>query len=116
MIGSFAIHNNLNDVAVMLGLGVVGWLLKPRGLRAPRPSCWAWCWARSPSRGFVQSYLIGNAQGDVLAMFFARPISLAIVAFSALTLLYPLVAARLGARRARRSHADLTVEGRDADR
>ncbi|WP_139802289.1 tripartite tricarboxylate transporter permease [Aurantimonas sp. 22II-16-19i] len=112
VVGSFAIHNNLNDVAVMLGLGIVGWLLNRNGY-APSPIVLGLVLGQIAEQGFVQSYLIGNAQGNVLGMFFGRPISMAIVAFAALTLFYPLIAAAIGARRARKSPTDITVESRD---
>ena len=112
VIGSFAIHNNLNDVAVMLGLGVIGWILNRVGF-APSPIVLGLVLGQIAEQGFVQSYLIGNAQGNVPAMFFARPISLAIVAFSALTLFYPLIVGAIGARRARKSKTDIIVESQD---
>ena len=99
IVGSFSIHNNFNDVAIMLALGVVGWLLNRAGY-APSPIVLGLVLGQIAEQGFVQSYLIGNAQKDVWGMFFGRPISLAIIAFSVLTLFYPLVAARLKARRA----------------
>ncbi len=112
VIGSFAIHNNIHDVAVMLGLGGIGWLLNRAGF-APSPIVLGLVLGQIAEQGFVQSYLIGNAQGNIWAMFFGRPISLAIAGFAALTLFYPLVAGAIGARRARRSQADLTAEARD---
>ncbi|HEX2021054.1 MAG TPA: tripartite tricarboxylate transporter permease [Aurantimonas sp.] len=112
VVGSFAIHNNLNDVAVMLGLGVIGWLLNRTGY-SPSPIVLGLVLGQIAEQGFVQSYLIGNAQGNVLGMFFGRPISMAIVAFAALTLFYPMIAGLIGARRARRSQTDMTVESRD---
>ncbi len=114
VIGSFAIHNNIHDVAVMLGLGGIGWLLNRAGF-APSPIVLGLVLGQIAEQGFVQSYLIGNAQGNVLSMFFGRPISLAIATFAALTLFYPLVAGWIGARRARRSLVDRTVEARDGD-
>ena len=100
VIGSFAIHNNIHDVAVMLGLGAAGWLLNRAGF-TPSPIVLGLVLGQIAEQGFVQSYLIGNAQGNVLGMFFGRPISLAIAAFAALTLFYPLVAGAISARRAR---------------
>jgi len=47
-------------------------------------------------QGFVQAYMIGNATNSIAGMFFGRPISMAIIAFAALTLCYPLIAALLG--------------------
>ena len=112
VIGSFAIHNNLNDTAVMLGLGVVGWLLNRAGF-APSPIVLGLVLGQIAEQGFVQSYLIGNAQQNVMGMFFGRPVSLLIIAFSVLTLFYPYIAKAIGAARARRSNADIVVESRD---
>ncbi|MFD1343013.1 tripartite tricarboxylate transporter permease [Litorisediminicola beolgyonensis] len=114
VVGSFAIHNNMHDVEVMLALGVVGWLLNRAGF-APSPIVLGLVLGQIAEQGFVQSYLIGNARGDILGMFFARPISLAIVGFALLTLFYPLVAASLGKRRGKTSLTDATVESRDGD-
>ncbi len=110
VVGSFAIHNSLNDVWVMLGLGAIGWVLNRAGF-APSPIVLGLVLGQIAEQGFVQSYLIGNATNNVAGQFFARPISLVIIAFSVLTLFYPLIAARIGARRARQSHPNSTVEG-----
>lgn len=104
IVGSFAIHNSLSDVAVMLTLGVIGWLLGRAGF-APSPIVLGLVLGQIAEQGFVQSYLIGNAQQNVLGMFFGRPISIAIIAFSLLTLLYPLVMAARAARRGERTEA-----------
>ena len=112
VIGSFAIHNNLNDSAVMLGLGVVGWLLNRAGF-APSPIVLGLVLGQIAEQGFVQSYLIGNAQQNVAGMFFGRPISLVIIAFSALTLFYPYIAKVFGTARARRARVDTTTKGLD---
>ena len=92
VVGSFAIHNNLNDTMVMLALGIIGWLLNRCGF-APSPIVLGLVLGQIAEQGFVQSYLIGNAQGSVLGMFFLRPISLTIIFFSMLTLVYPLIVA-----------------------
>ena len=92
VVGSFAIHNNLNDSAVMLALGIIGWLLDRCGF-APSPIVLGLVLGQIAEQGFVQSYLIGNAQGSVLGVFFTRPISLTIILFSILTLVYPLIVA-----------------------
>ena len=102
VVGSFAIHNNLHDVSTMLGLGAIGWVLNRAGF-APSPIVLGLVLGQIAEQGFVQSYLIGGATGNVMGMFFGRPISLAIIGLAALTLFYPLLAARIGARRARRA-------------
>jgi putative tricarboxylic transport membrane protein len=50
-------------------------------------------------RGFVQGQLIGGARGSVWAEFFGRPISLGIIAFILLGLLWPWWMARRARRR-----------------
>ncbi|URK17576.1 tripartite tricarboxylate transporter permease [Thalassospira sp. GO-4] len=90
VVGSFAIHSNLHDVQMMLALGVIGWLLNRCGF-APSPIVLGLVLGQIAEQGFVQSYLIGNATHNLVGMFFGRPISLAIVALAAFTLLYPLV-------------------------
>ena len=114
VVGSFAIHNNISDVSVMLGLGAAGWVLNRAGF-APSPIVLGLVLGQIAEQGFVQSYLIGNATNNVVGMFFARPISLAIIALAVLTLFYPLIASAIGARRARRSQPDLTVEAARGD-
>lgn len=93
VIGSFAIHNSLHDVQVMLALGVVGWILDRYGFQ-PSPIVLGLVLGQIAEQGFVQSYLIGNAQHNLVGMYFGRPISIAIIAAGLLTLLYPLLAWR----------------------
>src|SRR3546814_1149731 len=50
-------------------------------------------------QGFVQGWTIGAAVGDLPGMFFGRPISLAIIALTLLSLLYPLLRGRIFGRR-----------------
>jgi putative tricarboxylic transport membrane protein len=45
-------------------------------------------------RGFVQGHLIGGAKGNIAAEFFARPISIGIIAFIVLGLAWPWWARR----------------------
>ncbi|MEO8541891.1 MAG: tripartite tricarboxylate transporter permease, partial [bacterium] len=97
ILGSFAIHSNVQDMQMMFVLGVIAWVLQRFGF-APSPIVLGLVLGSIAEQGFVQSYMIGNATNSVLGMFFGRPISLAIVAFAALTLFYPLIAGMLGRR------------------
>lgn len=94
VIGSFSIQNSLDDTAIMLTLGVVGWVLNRYGFK-PSPIVLGLVLGQIAEQGFVQAYLIGNATGNVTGMFFGRPISLAIIAFILVSLLWPLIGPRL---------------------
>jgi putative tricarboxylic transport membrane protein len=101
VLGSFAVHNNAHEVQQMAVLGVAAWLLGRLGFSAS-PIVLGLILGTIAERGFVQGHLIGGARGDVLAEFFARPISMAIIAFIALGLFWPW----WSARRARRARND----------
>ena len=99
MIGTFAIRNNVSDVVIMIVLGVIGWVLNRFGF-SPSPIVLGLILGSIAEQGFVQAWTIGAATDDLAAMFFGRPISLAIIALILLALFYPLVRARwLGRRR-----------------
>lgn len=88
VIGSYAIHSNIDDVYVMLGVGVAGWVLGRFGFAAA-PIVLGLILGPLAEQGFVQAWMIGSAGDNLLGMFFGRPISIAIIAVAALTLLYP---------------------------
>ncbi len=88
ILGSFAVHNNVHEVQQMVVLGVLAWGLARFGFSAS-PIVLGLILGAIAERGFVQGHLIGGARGSVLAEFFGRPISLAIIAFIVLGLLWP---------------------------
>jgi len=93
IIGTFAIRNNMSDVVIMIALGAIGWILDRYGFK-PSPIVLGLILSRIAEQGFVQGWIIGTARGDVVAEFFARPISMGIVAFIGITMFYPLIAKR----------------------
>jgi len=93
IIGTFAIHNSISDVGIMVGLGVFGWVVGRFGFSAS-PIVLGLILGPIAEQGFVQSWIIGSATNDLIGMFFGRPISQAIVAFTLLSLFYPLIVGR----------------------
>jgi putative tricarboxylic transport membrane protein len=93
IIGTFAIHNSISDVGIMIGLGVFGWIVGRFGFSAS-PIVLGLILGPIAEQGFVQSWIIGSATNDLIGMFFGRPISQAIVAFTLLSLFYPLFVGR----------------------
>lgn len=109
IVGSYAIHNNPHDTQMMVGLGVLAWILQRYGF-SPSPIVLGLVLGQIAEQGFVQAYLIGNAQDATLGMFFGRPIGLAIIALAVVTLLHPLIAAAFKRqRRARLAESTDTV-------
>ncbi len=90
IIGSYSIRNSISDVMIMIALGVVGWFLNRFGFN-PSPIVLGLILGRIAEQGFVQAWTIGAATGELIAMFFGRPISLVIIAFILLSLFYPLI-------------------------
>lgn len=90
IIGTFAIRNSISDVIIMICLGVFGWLISRFGFAAS-PIVLGLILGPIAEQGFVQSWIIGSATDNLWGMFFGRPIALVIVAFTVLSLSYPLI-------------------------
>ncbi|MEM9341683.1 MAG: tripartite tricarboxylate transporter permease [Pseudomonadota bacterium] len=88
VIGTFAIRNSVSDIAIMIALGVVGWVASKRGFSVS-PIVLGLILGRIAEQGFVQSWTIGDAIGDLWGQFFGRPLSMAIIALTLLTFFYP---------------------------
>ncbi len=93
ILGSYAVHNNVHEVQQMVVLGVAAWVLGRFGFTAS-PIVLGLILGSIAERGFVQGNLIGGAKGNILAEFFGRPISMVIIAFIVLGLLWPWWASR----------------------
>lgn len=103
VIGTYAIRNSVADVIIMIVLGTGGWVLQRFGFSVS-PIVLGLILGPIAEAGFVQAWTIGAATGDLWGMFFGRPISLAIIAFTILSLAYPLVKERLYQRRQGATH------------
>jgi len=78
IIGSYSIQNNILNVYFMFFFGIIGWILNRAGFKAS-PIVLGLVLGQIAEQGFVQAYIIGNAQENILANYFARPISIALV-------------------------------------
>jgi len=91
VIGTFAIHNSVSDVTLMILLGVFGWVVGRFGFSAS-PIVLGLILGPIAEQGFVQGWIIGSAIEDLPGMFFGRPLSLAIIAFTLMLLCWPMSA------------------------
>jgi len=89
ILGTYAIHASFADVLMMLSLGFVAWVLTKAGF-AIAPIVLGVVLGPIAEQGFVQSWLIGNAAGNIPAVFFGRPISIGIIVLIVLGLLWPV--------------------------
>jgi len=99
IVGSYAVHNNVHEVQQMVALGIFGWVAGRLGFTAS-PIVLGLILGTIAESGFVRGYLIGNARGEPVSEFFTRPISIGIIVFIGLSLLYPVL---MGRRRARKA-------------
>ena len=93
IIGTFSIRNSVSDVVLMLCLGVFGWVVARFGFAAS-PIVLGLILGPIAEQGFVQGWTIGAATNNLFGMFFGRPISQAILAFTLMTLVLPFFFAR----------------------
>ncbi len=100
VIGTYAIRNSTSDIAIMVVLGVIGWILNRFGF-TPSPIVLGLILSRIAENGFVQGWIIGEATGNPLTGFFARPISFVLILVILLSLFYPMLKPRLVRRLAR---------------
>ena len=97
IIGSYAVHNNLEEVQQMVALGAFGWIAARLGFTAS-PMVLGLILGTIAESGFVRGYLIGQARGHPHSEFFTRPLSMVIIALIVLTVFYPLLMARVRLR------------------
>jgi len=100
VIGSYAIQNNITDSAIMVALGCVAWMMTRFGYPVS-PIALGLVLGSIAEQGFVQSYLIGNARGNILGQFFGNPISLALVGMILFSLIFPPIKSFVQMRRQR---------------
>ena len=90
IIGSYSIQNSILNVYFMFFFGLVGWILNRAGFKAS-PIVLGLVLGQIAEQGFVQAYIIGNAQENILANYFARPISIALVLMILMGLFFPTI-------------------------
>ncbi|MBU2582655.1 MAG: tripartite tricarboxylate transporter permease [Alphaproteobacteria bacterium] len=88
LIGTYSIRNSTSDVAIMVILGSIGWVLGRFGFTAS-PIVLGLILGSIAEQGFVQAWTIGAAAENLIGMFFGRPISLAIIAMIVISLFGP---------------------------
>ena len=90
MVGVFSVNNNAFDMWVVLGFGVIGWLMKKTGFE-PGPLVLAFVLGSILERAFRQSMLLSGGDLDI---FVTRPISGGMFAFMALIIIVSAITSR----------------------
>ena len=91
VIGTYAIRSNMIDVYIMVLFGLVGYVTKKLGFH-PGPVVLGLILGTIAENGLVQSMLMGQAQGNVWAMFFGRPISGVLIVMCIISASWPFIA------------------------
>jgi putative tricarboxylic transport membrane protein len=94
LIGAYSVANQIFDVYLMLGFGVLGWLMKKYGYE-PAPLVLAFVLGPMLENNLRKALIL--SQGD-LATFIERPISAICLVMAVLLLVSPLLPS-MGARR-----------------
>ncbi|GAA3730467.1 putative tricarboxylic transport membrane protein [Spinactinospora alkalitolerans] len=95
VVGTYAVNNSVADVWVMLFFGAAGYLLRKVGV-PPAPVVLGLILGAIAEKGLRQSVVM--AQGDVLAYYLSRPLSVVLMALILISLLTPVLARRLRRR------------------
>ena len=91
VIGTYAIRNNMLDVYIMVLFGLIGYITKKLGFH-PAPVVLGLILGVIAENGLVQAMLMGQAQGNVLAMFFGRPLSAVLIVLCIISASWPFIA------------------------
>jgi putative tricarboxylic transport membrane protein len=112
--GTYAIRNRIYEVIMMISLGIFGWVISRFGFAAS-PSVLGLILGPIAEQGFVQSWIIGSATNNLAGMFFGRPISIVIVAFTVLSLSYPFILALKEKKRLKENLSNKSSSGTGGD-
>lgn len=98
MLGAYALRNNAADVVTMVGLGVLGYVLRELGFH-PAPIVLGLILGPIAEVGFVQAMLIGQAHAVPASMLVRNPLSDVLIGLILIFLTGPIVARTIRARR-----------------
>lgn len=102
IVGAYAVRTSVVDVVIMLVLGVLAYFLSLAGISAA-PIVLGLILGSIAETGLVQGMLTAQGEPQPWLTFFNRPLSLALIALTVVSLVWPLVRAR---RRRRSRRAD----------
>jgi putative tricarboxylic transport membrane protein len=91
VLGSYAIRNNMFDVWIMFGFGLLGFISNKLKFH-PAPIVLGLILGPFIEVGLVQSFLAGGASGSIFRYMVFRPISMVLIGMCLLSALWPLFA------------------------
>ena len=101
MLGAYALRNNPADVVTMVGLGILGYVLRELGFH-PAPIVLGLILGPIAEVGFVQAMLIGQARAVPASVLVSNPLSDVLIVLILVFLTGPIVARAASARRRKR--------------
>ncbi|MET3699433.1 putative tricarboxylic transport membrane protein [Bacillus oleivorans] len=97
VVGSYALRNNFFDIALVVGFGILAYIMKNAGFN-PAPIVLGLILGPIAETGLTQSMLLANAKGSTFELFFTRPISVVLIVLCVLSLLGPIISSILKAK------------------
>ncbi|MBQ7534698.1 MAG: tripartite tricarboxylate transporter permease [Stomatobaculum sp.] len=89
-VGTFAIHNNIFDVYIMLLFGLIGFILKKIGFAAA-PMVLGMVLSDICENNWRRSLILAEAKGGMLQYFFGRPICIVLALLIIISLFSPVI-------------------------
>lgn len=93
VIGSYAIRNNMMDVAIMLGCGFAGYVGGKLGFH-PAPIVLGLILGKIAEIGLVEAMTIGAAKGGWFVYFITRPLSAVLIVLVVFSAAWPIIRSR----------------------
>ncbi|MBZ4688642.1 MAG: C4-dicarboxylate transporter permease [Clostridiales bacterium] len=90
IIGSYSIRNNMLDVFIMVGMGLLGYILRKLDFH-PGPIVLGMILGPIAEKGLVQSMMLARSQGSILEVFFTRPISIVLIILCLISAFWPMI-------------------------
>ncbi|WP_339316327.1 tripartite tricarboxylate transporter permease [Oceanobacillus sp. FSL W7-1304] len=95
VVGSYAISNNIFDIWIMIIFGFIGYIIRKTGFH-PAPIILGMILGPIAESGFRQSVLMSD--GNLLAYYFSRPISIVLIILIVIALFSPILMKKLGGK------------------
>src|SRR5699024_5882342 len=90
IVGSYAIRNNIIDVAFLIVFGSLGYILKKVDIH-PAPIVLGLILGHIAEERLTQAMIMASSSGNIFMLFLSRPISVALMILFVLAIIFPFI-------------------------